>query len=111
MYSIGQVEKITGIKAHILRYWEEQIPSFKPKKDLSGRREYSQRDVEIVMRLKYLIYEKKFTLDGARKQIVQDACSEKMTSDTVMAIREAKAQLTDLFFALSERKNDSAEKK
>ena len=56
MYSIGQVEKITGVKAHILRYWEEQIPSFKPKKDLGGRREYSARDVEIVMRLKYLIY-------------------------------------------------------
>ena len=57
MYSIGQVEEITGVKAHVLRYWEEIIPGFAPQKDIGGRRIYSQRELELVMRLKFLIYE------------------------------------------------------
>ena len=64
MYSIGQVEEITGVKAHVLRYWEEIIPGFAPQKDIGGRRIYSQRELELVMRLKFLIYEKKFTIEG-----------------------------------------------
>ena len=72
-YSIGQVEKITGVKQHVLRYWEETVPGFAPRKDYSGRRIYSQRDVEIVLRLKYLIYVKKFTIEGAKNQIIEDA--------------------------------------
>ena len=53
------IEELTGIKAHILRYWEETIPVFTPQKDTGGRRVYSQREVELVLRLKYLINEKK----------------------------------------------------
>ena len=51
-YSIGQIEKITGVKPHVLRYWEEVIPSFTPRKEMSGRRIYSQKDLEIILRLK-----------------------------------------------------------
>ena len=47
-FSIGEIEKLTGIKAHILRYWEEVVPSLSPQKDLGGRRTYSQRDVQII---------------------------------------------------------------
>ncbi|MBQ3835842.1 MAG: MerR family transcriptional regulator, partial [Treponema sp.] len=65
MYTIGQVEEITGVKQHVLRYWEEVIPGFAPKKDLGGRRLYSQKDMEIVLRMKHLIYQKKFTIEGA----------------------------------------------
>ena len=54
-----EYEELTGIKAHVLRYWEEVIPSIAPKKDLGGRRIYSQRNLETILRLKYLIYEKK----------------------------------------------------
>ena len=72
-YSIGQIEKISGVKSHVLRYWEEVIPSITPKKEMSGRRIYSQKDLEIILRLKYLIYTKKFTIEGAKNQIIQDA--------------------------------------
>lgn len=68
-YSIGQIEKISGVKSHVLRYWEEVIPSITPKKEMSGRRIYSQKDLEIILRLKYLIYTKKFTIEGAKNQI------------------------------------------
>ena len=55
-YSIGEIEELSGVKSHILRYWEEVIPSFAPRKDLGGRRVYTQRDLDLVLRLKYLIY-------------------------------------------------------
>ena len=55
MYTIGQIEDLTGVKAHVLRYWEEVVPGFTPRKDMSGRRLYSQREVDLILRLKYLI--------------------------------------------------------
>ena len=67
MYTIGQVEEITGVKQHVLRYWEEVIPGFAPKKDFGGRRLYTQKDLETVLRMKHLIYQKKFTIEGARE--------------------------------------------
>ena len=73
MYSIGQIEELTGVKAHVLRYWEEVIPGFAPQKDLGGRRVYSDRELELVLRLNYLINEKKFTIEGARNQIIEEA--------------------------------------
>lgn len=72
-YSIGQVEELTGVKPHVLRYWEEVIPGISPQKDFSGRRIYSKKDVEIINRLNYLINIKKFTIEGARNQIILEA--------------------------------------
>ena len=64
-YSIGQVEELTGIKSHVLRYWEEVIPGFAPQKDFGGRRVNSQKEVDMINRLNFLINEKKFTIDHA----------------------------------------------
>ena len=72
-FSISEVEELTGIKAHVLRYWEDVVPSFKPQKDDGGRRFYTQREVDLIFRLKYLIYEKKFTAEGAGQQIMEEA--------------------------------------
>ena len=58
-YTIGEVEELTGIKSHILRYWEDIIPSLAPKKNIGGRRVYSSRNVQILLRLNYLINTKK----------------------------------------------------
>lgn len=102
MYSIGQIEKITGVKPHVLRYWEEQIPSFSPKKTIGGRRTYSQRDLELIQRLRHLIYDKKYTIDGARRQIVLEAGGDAMNSQTVTEIRMIKDELTRLYFSLKE---------
>ena len=105
-YSIGQIEKISGVKSHVLRYWEEVIPSITPTKEMSGRRIYSQKDLEIILRLKYLIYTKKFTIEGAKNQIIQDAENIEKNFDAVMAIREIRADLSDLYFLLQSLKNE-----
>ncbi len=100
MYTIGQVEEITGVKQHVLRYWEEVIPGFAPKKDFGGRRLYSQKDMETVLRMKHLIYQKKFTIEGARDQIISESESFEKSADLLGELRAARQELAEAFFAL-----------
>lgn len=100
-YSIGEMEELTGIKAHVLRYWEEVIPSLAPKKDLGGRRVYSQRDFQTIMRLKYLIQQRRFTIEGARSEMIKQAASyvssDQELSSALESIGEIRSSLTDLY--------------
>ena len=100
MYTIGQIEDLTGVKAHVLRYWEEVIPGFTPHKDMSGRRLYSQREVDLILRLKYLITEKKFTAEGAGHQILEEAQSVQNNADLINQIRDCRQILTDVYLSL-----------
>jgi DNA-binding transcriptional MerR regulator len=99
-YSIGEVESITGIKAHILRYWEEVIPGFAPKKDLGGRRTYTQREVDSIVRMKFLIYEKKFTIEGARDQLIAETRVVDKTAQTLQDIHDLRNELTELYLSV-----------
>ena len=90
-YSIGDVEDLTGVKAHILRYWEDVIPGFSPQKDMSGRRVYSQHEIELIFRLKYLINEKKFTAEGAGQQILEESQVVQNNIDLIQQIRECRS--------------------
>lgn len=99
-YSIGEVEEITGVKAHVLRYWESVIPGFAPQKDMGGRRAYSQREVDIILRLKYLIGVKKFTIEGARSQIIEEATIENDNIDIFHTIHDLRTDLTTLYLTI-----------
>jgi DNA-binding transcriptional MerR regulator len=94
-YSIGEVERLAGLKAHVLRYWEEVVPFIRPRKDDQGRRFYSPRDVELILRVKYFVQEKKYTLEGAGERLV----SELTDPDFVRAseaVRDVRAELMNL---------------
>lgn len=104
-YSIGDVEELTDVKAHILRYWEEVVPGFSPKKDSTGRRVYSQHEVDLILRIKYLINEKKYTAEGAGKRILEEAQVIQDNADLIRNIREAKAQLGEVYLRLKNLKN------
>ncbi|MBR7064650.1 MAG: MerR family transcriptional regulator [Treponema sp.] len=97
MYSIGDIEEITGVKAHVLRYWESVIPGFAPQKDSGGRRVYSQREVDIIVRLKYLINVKKFTIEGARNQIIEEAGLIETHADVLHGIHDLRSELITLY--------------
>jgi DNA-binding transcriptional MerR regulator len=99
-YSIGEVEDITGVKAHVLRYWESVIPGFAPQKDMGGRRIYSQREIDIILRLKYLIGVKKFTIEGARSQIIEEATIAGNDEDLFHAIHDLRSDLTMLYLTI-----------
>ena len=65
-YSISEVSEITELKAYVLRYWETEFSQLKPPKNRAGNRTYRKKDIEIILKIKDLLYEKKFTIDGAR---------------------------------------------
>ena len=96
-YTIGQVEQLTGVKSHILRYWESVVPGFTPQKDLSGRRLYSQAEVQLIFRLKFLINEKKFTAEGAGRQILEESQIVQQNAELIQMIRETRAILSEIY--------------
>lgn len=66
-FRIGEVSKLTGIKPYVLRFWENEFPGLGPKKSGTGHRLFRRKDVELVLEIKHLLYEKRFTIEGARK--------------------------------------------
>lgn len=75
-YSISEVAAITGVKAHVLRYWETEFPSLHPKKTRAGSRRYRQADIDNVVAIKDLLYVKGFKIAGARKALRQEKAAE-----------------------------------
>jgi DNA-binding transcriptional MerR regulator len=65
-YSIGEVRAITDLEPHVLRYWETEFPQLKPKKNSGGQRAYQRKDIELILRIKELLYEQGYTIKGAR---------------------------------------------
>lgn len=99
-YSIGQVEEITGVKSHVLRYWEEVIPGFAPQKDFGGRRVYSQKEIDMINRLNFLINEKKFTIEGARDQIIAESQIVSDNFDLIQNIHELRQELSEVLLTI-----------
>ena len=66
-YSIGEVSQLTKLKAYVLRYWESEFSALKPPKNRAGNRTYRQKDIDIIFKIKDLLYKKKFTINGARE--------------------------------------------
>ena len=70
--SIEEVSDLCGLKQHVLRYWEAEFPQLRPERTRSKQRQYRQRDVDMILHIKQLVYERKFTLQGAREQLDLD---------------------------------------
>ena len=75
-FKIGEVAELAGLEQHVLRYWEEEIESLKPKKNKSGQRLYQKKDVELIFEIKQLLYAEKFTVAGARKKLKKNKKKE-----------------------------------
>lgn len=69
-YSIGEVCDLSGLKPHVLRYWETQFDVLNPTKNRAGNRVYRSRDVEVVLLVKKLLYDEKYTIEGANQKLV-----------------------------------------
>lgn len=70
-YSIGEVCELTGLKPHVLRYWESQFRFLNPAKNRSGNRVYQRREIELITLVKHLLYTEKYTIEGARHKVDQ----------------------------------------
>ena len=69
-YSIGEVCDLTGLKPHVLRYWETQFEVLSPTKNRAGNRVFRPKEIEVVLLVKHLLYEEKYTIEGARQKLL-----------------------------------------
>ena len=68
-YSISEVAEMTGVKPHVLRYWESEFSDLRPKKNRAGNRSYRDKDIRMVVAIRDLLYQQGYTIQGARLQL------------------------------------------
>ena len=86
-YRIGEVEAITGVPAYVLRYWESEFKLLRPKKNPAGQRVYRRRDLDLVQRIRTLLYDERLTLEGAKKRLLAE--SRKGAEQLQFGLKEA----------------------
>ncbi|OLB03668.1 MAG: MerR family transcriptional regulator [Candidatus Rokuibacteriota bacterium] len=84
---MGEVETITGVPAYVLRYWESEFKLLRPKKNPAGQRLYRRRDLDLVYRIKTLLYDERLTLEGAKKRLIAE--SRRSTEQLDLGMRQA----------------------
>jgi DNA-binding transcriptional MerR regulator len=96
-FRIGEVANAVGVETHVLRYWETEFRSIRPQKSSRGQRVYSRRDVETLMRVKELLYDRGFTIAGARKQLRDGGIEPREPADpTLRGAARMKTALTEI---------------
>src|SRR5580693_8123822 len=98
-FRIGEVSQLVGVEPYVLRYWESEFPGLSPKKSSTGQRMFRRKDVELLLRIKQLLYDKKFTIDGARKALQEDKVvrrEELANPNPLPEIRRAVAEILRL---------------
>ena len=93
LYTIGEVSRLADLKAFVLRYWESEFPMLQPTKDDAGRRVYRQEEVDMVFRIKRLLYDEGFTIAGARRFLREHEGNFETESTIASHAAEGKGQL------------------
>ena len=109
-FKIGDVSQIAGVETHVLRFWESEFPMLEPRKTASGHRQYKRKDVELVLAIKRLLYEDKYTIAGARQALrmrrrkapPQEAADGRLSRE---ALREIRGQLEEILALLDPGSN------
>ena len=95
---IGDAEMLLGVKAHVIRYWEKEIPLIRSRRDHGGRRVYAKRDLLMLFRLKHLLYDRRFTIQGAREQLYREYAGENVSQDLKASLEALRSELVDMYF-------------
>jgi DNA-binding transcriptional MerR regulator len=85
-FRIGEVAKLTGVKAYVLRFWETEFKMMTPPKSRSKQRMYRRRDIETILKIKHLLYDRRFTIKGARRYLLDAARREGEPADAQVAL-------------------------
>jgi DNA-binding transcriptional MerR regulator len=113
-YKIGEVSKIVGVEPYVLRYWETEFNFLKPRKNKSGQRVYIKKDVELLLAIKRLLYQERYTIEGVRKRLgfssgnsdpkpeqdLQQDVQKRDSRQPVRAIEHVKKRLRDILSQL-----------
>ena len=101
-YRIGEVSRITGLKPHILRYWESEFKVIRPHKGGSLQRLYRRKDLDLILKIKKLLYEEGFTIAGAKKKIRDLEKLENKQLKLKIAEKGSNGETNELLAALQE---------
>ncbi|MEC9415665.1 MAG: MerR family transcriptional regulator [Pseudomonadota bacterium] len=94
-FTIGETSTLCGVKAHVLRYWEQEFPQLKPVKRRGNRRYYQRKDVIIIRQIRALLYEEGFTIGGARQKLTSHA-SKSDVSQSQQIIKQLRIELEEV---------------
>jgi DNA-binding transcriptional MerR regulator len=100
-FKIGEVCEIVGVEPYVLRFWETEFPNLAPEKSKAGHRVYKRKDVENVLRIKELLYDRGFTIAGARKLLSKSRGSKKEVRDQVLV--QVRKELRDILTLLQRK--------
>ena len=98
-YKIGEACKELGIQPYVLRYWETEFPALAPSKSRSGQRVYSEKELEIIKRIKQLLYEEGYTISGARQRLEGEGAKHE-ASMSAQIIRQVRQELEEVLILL-----------
>jgi DNA-binding transcriptional MerR regulator len=92
-YSISEVCAMTGIEPHILRYWEKEFSLLRPKKNSGGKRAYKEKDIEAIVKIKRMLEEDKYTLQGAKNKLLDERRERRTAEENASAMKRRKTDL------------------
>jgi DNA-binding transcriptional MerR regulator len=108
--SISEVSELVGVKAHVLRYWETQFSMLRPKKNRAGNRMYRPEEVKLLLRIKELLYQRRFTIAGAQRRLLDERKEAApqveigfADAERRLLLHEVKSELQKLLARLRER--------
>lgn len=88
-FKIGEVAKLTDVKQHVLRYWESEFSSIRPQKSKTNQRLYRRKDVEAILAIKHLLYDRKFTIEGARRHLKEEGVESSLPAPDPESVANA----------------------
>ena len=94
-FRIGDVSSLAGVESYVLRFWETEFKNIRPKRTPSGQRLYRKRDVERILTIKRLLYEKKFTIEGAKQYLKRQTARKKKKQGTI-TLAEVRRELLSI---------------
>jgi DNA-binding transcriptional MerR regulator len=106
-FKIGEVAKLVGVKPHVLRYWESEFPSLRPKKNPSGQRIYARADIEAIVEIQNLLYNERYTISGAKQMLARQRAATSANPAPVLvgplpqALAHLKAHVHELLALLN----------
>jgi DNA-binding transcriptional MerR regulator len=105
-YSISEVAEMTDVKPYVLRFWEKEFPLLRPKKNRGGNRTYQKREIALVNRIKNLLYEQGYTIEGARQKLSDTVGEVRRDDKMVELLGQVKRELMELERLLSNGKGE-----
>jgi len=95
-YSISEVAEMTDVKPYVLRFWEKEFPLLRPKKNRGGNRTYQKREITLVNRIKSLLYEEGYTIEGARQKLSESSRDIRREDKLIELLGQIKKELMEL---------------